>query len=469
VGRAERARRAGPLPSSVLAVFLAGLAGGCATLPDTSRVMAAAPPAPERSPVVSARGLLPPEESRAILARLERAGRPTDLLERLTAVTETVSDAPLTEGNKVTLLVDGPATYAAMLEAIGDARDHVDFETYLIEDDEVGRRFAAAFARKRAEGVQVNLIHDSVGSAAASTSFFQRLKDAGVQVVEFNRTDPFEGHGKWDLLPRDHRKILVVDGKVAFTGGVNVTRVYSPSPSGPWPHHPAPAGWRDTDVRIEGPAVAELQRLFLATWEEQRGPKLPPRTDYPPLAEKGDDVVQVLASSPGQANRITFVMYAAAIAFAEHSIHLTSAYFVPDQQILSALEAAARRGVDVRLVLPSRTDSRLALEAQRYTYDELLEAGVRIHERKDAVLHAKTAVVDEVWSTVGSTNMDYLSFLSNDEVNAVVLGHPFAAALEGSFASDLAASEEIRPDRWKRRPLSERLREWSAHLLLQWL
>jgi cardiolipin synthase len=226
---------------------------------------------------------------------------------------------------------------------------------------------------------------------------------------------------------------------------------------------------RDTDVQVEGPAVAELQQLFLDTWQAQKGPALPPKAYFPDLKEEGKDLVQVLGSTPGRNNRITFVMYAAAITFAEHSVHLTTAYFIPDDQILAAFTAAARRGVDVKLLLPSTTDSRLALNAQRYNYSALLKAGVKVYELRDAMLHAKTAVVDDVWSTVGSSNMDYLSFLSNDEVNVVVADRQFAAQMETTFARDLLASDEIQPDAWRRRDLLSRLEEGIAHLLFRWL
>ncbi len=456
-------------PWPLLAVSLLGLVGGCATLPNVSETMDEAPAVEKHPQIVSAKGLLSPEGSKAIMDRLERSVEPTDLLERLAAVTESVSESPLTRGNKVTLLVDGQATYAAMFEAMGRARDHINLETFIIEDDETGRRFSDLLLHKQAEGVQVNLIYDSVGSSSTDAPFFERLRSAGIPVVAFNQTDPLKAHGKWGLLQRDHRKILIIDGKVAFAGGVNISQAYSGGPSGNRKDRKAPITWRDTDVQIEGPAVAELQKLFLDTWQKQRGPALSPRAYFPDLKEEGKHLVQVLGSSPGRTNRITFVMYVAAITFAQHSVHLTNAYFIPDDQILAAFTDAARRGVDVKLILPATTDSRLALSAQRYTYSELLKAGVKVYERRTVLLHAKTAVIDDVWSTVGSTNMDYWSFLSNDEVNVVIVDRDFAAEMETLFARDLAASDEIQRDRWKRRPLHSRIEEWTAHLLLQWL
>jgi cardiolipin synthase len=454
----------------LVALTMLGLAEGCATLPNVSKTMQEAPAADRRPPITSARGLLSPEGSKAIMDRLQRSSAPTDLLERLAAVTESVSETPLTRGNKVTLLVDGQATYAAMFEAMQQARDHINLESFIIEDDETGRRFSELLLHKHAEGVQVNLLYDSLGSSATGAPFFERLRTAGIQVVEFNRINPLKARGKWGVIERDHRKILIVDGKIAFAGGVNISQAYSSGRSGSGSVEKGPVvAMRDTDVRVEGPAVAELQKLFLETWHAQKGPALSQRAYFPDLGEAGKDLVQVLGSTPGRTNRITFVMYVAAITFAEHSVHLTTAYFIPDDQILKAFTDAARRGVDVKLILPSTTDSQLALNAQRYNYSELLKAGVKVYEFRAAMLHAKTAVIDGVWATVGSSNMDYLSFLSNDEVNVIIVDGEFAARMETIFARDLEASDEIQWTQWRRRTLLSRIEQGIAHLLLRWL
>jgi len=401
--------------------------------------------------------------------RLERSVDPTDILERYTAVVESVTESPLTKGNKVTLLANGQAAYAAMFKAIQNAKDHINLETFIIEDDEVGRKFADLLLQKQAEGVQVNLIYDSIGSYSTPTAFFQRLRDAGIQVVEFNPINPFKAHGHWLLAYPDHRKILIIDGKVAITGGINISSVYSSRLSGRRQVEGAPLPWRDTDVQIEGPAVAEFQKFFLDTWQQQKGPELSGRNYFPDLKEEGNALVRVVGSTPGQSNRITFIVYVSAITFAEHSVHLTNAYFIPDDQILDAFTDAAGRGVDVKIIVPSITDSKMALYAAQYNYSELLKSGVKIYERRNALLHAKTAVIDEVWSTVGSTNMDFWSFLSDDEVNAVVLSHEFAIEMEKMFARDLAESDQIQWEEWKKRPLFSRIGEWFAHLFVHWL
>jgi cardiolipin synthase len=452
-----------------LLVSVLTLSGGCATLPNVSEMIDEAPTAQKPRQIVSSKGLLSPEKSKAIMERLKRSVDPTDILERHTAVVESVTESPLTKGNKVTLLADGQAAYAAMLKAIQNAGDHINLETFIIEDDEVGRRFTDLLLQKQAEGVQVNLIYDSVGSFSTPASFFQRLRDGGIQVVEFNPVNPFKAHGHWLLAHPDHRKILIIDGKVAIAGGINISSVYSSRLSGRREVKGAPLPWRDTDVQIEGPAVAEFQKLFLDTWQKQKGPKLSERNYFPDLKEEGNALVRVVGSTPGQDNRITFIVYVSAITFAEHSVHLTNAYFIPDEQILDAFTDAAGRGVDVKIIVPAITDSKLALNAQRHNYSKLLKAGVKIYERRNALLHAKTAVIDDVWSTVGSTNMDYWSFLSDDEVNTVILSREFAIELEKMFAGDLAESDQIKWEEWKKRPLFPRIGEWFAHLFAHWL
>ncbi|HME43879.1 MAG TPA: phospholipase D-like domain-containing protein [Syntrophorhabdales bacterium] len=449
-----------------LLVSIVTLGGGCATLPNVTETINEAPTTQAPPQIASAKGLLSPKQSKALMERLQRSVDPTDMLQRYSAVIESVSESPLTKGNKVTLLVDGAATYAAMFKAVENARDHINIETYTMEDieDETGRKFADLLLQKQAEGLQVNLIYDSLGSFSTPAAFFQRLRDGGIQVLEFNPQNPLKAHGKWRLAKSDHRKILIVDGKVAITGGVNISQVYSSGSSGVGGEKEAEIPWRDTDVQIEGPAVAEFQKLFLDTWQQQKGPKLPDRNYFPDMKEQGNALVGVLGSTPGEANRITFIMYVAAITFAENSLHMTNAYFVPDSQILKALTDAAKRGVDVKIILPGATDRSLAQYAGQYHYSDLLKSGVRLYKRRNVLLHAKTLVIDDVWSTVGSTNMEWWSFSTNDEVNAVILNREFAMEMEKMFARDLAESDQIRWEEWKKRPLLIKIREWFSHL-----
>jgi cardiolipin synthase len=442
---------------------------GCATLPDVSEVIDEVPAAQKHPQIVSSKGLLSPQKSKAIMDRLKRAGNPTDILERHTTVVESITDSPLTKGNKVTLLADGPATYAAMFAAIKKAGNHINLESYIIEDDETGRKFAELLLQKQTEGVQVNLIYDSVGSMNTPAAFFKRLRDGGIQVVGFNPLNPLETPKSWGLTHRDHRKILIVDGKVAIIGGINISKVYSSNPFSRKHNEKAPIHWRDTDIQVEGPAVAEFQKLFLDTWLQQKGPELSQQNHFPDLKEVGNALVRVVVSTPGETNRIPFIVYVSAITFAEHSIHMTNSYFIPDDQIVKALTDAAERGVDVKIILPAITDSQLALHAQRYHYSELLKSGVKVYEHNTSLLHAKTVVIDKVWSTVGSTNMDFLSLLNNDEVNAVILSHEFAGEMEKMFARDLANSRQILWEEWKNRPLLPRVREWFVNLFGRWL
>jgi cardiolipin synthase A/B len=423
----------------------------------------------EHRQIVSSKGLLSPQKSKAIMDRLKSSAKPTDLLDRFIAVVESVTDSPLTKGNKVTMLADGQAAYAAMFKAIQNAKYHINLETFIIEDDDVGRKFTDLLQQKQAEGVQVNLIFDSVGSYSTPAPFFQRLRDKGIHVVEFNPVNPMKAHGHWLLEHPDHRKILVVDGKVAIAGGINISAVYSSRLSGRRHAKGAPLPVRDTDVQIEGPAVAEFQKLFLDTWQKQNGAKLSEQDYFPTPKEEGNALVRVVGSTPGQSNRLTFVVYVFAITFAEHSIHLTNAYLIPDNQILDAFTDAAKRGVDVKIIVPSTSDSSTAMHAMRYNYTELLKAGVKIYERRNAWLHAKTAVIDGVWSTVGSTNLDFWSLLSDDEVNTVVLSHEFAVEMEKMFARDLAESDQIQWDTWKNRHLWQKIEESFAHVFSHWM
>jgi len=446
---------------------------GCAPLPDVSEKIQEAPVTQQSPQIVSAKGLLSPKQSKALMERLHRSVDQTDMLQRYIAVIESVSESPLTKGNKVTLLIDGPATYAAMFQAIRNATDHVNIETFIMEDiiesGETGLRLSDLLLQKQAEGIQVNLLYDSVGSNSTPASFFQRLRDGGISVTEFNPINPLKARGKWRLAKSDHRKILIVDGKVVFTGGVNISLVYSSGLSGRREHDKTQIPWRDTDVQIQGPAVAEFQKLFLDTWQRQQGATLSDRNYFPDPKEEGNTLVGVVGSSPGETNRITFILYVSAIIFSEHSLHMTNAYFVPDHQTVDALTDAAKRGVDVKIILPGISDSSLSQYAGEYFYSELLEAGVKLYRRQNVLLHAKTLVIDGIWSTVGSTNMDFWSFSTNDEVNAVILSREFAIEMEKMFATDLGESDQIRREDWEERPLLSRIRERLAHLISHWL
>jgi cardiolipin synthase len=453
----------------VLFIAMLSLGNGCATLPNVSEMIDDAPAGQGHRQIVSSKGLLSSPKSKAIMDRLKNSANPTDVLDRFTTVVESVTESPLTKGNKVSLLVDGPATYAAMFKAIQNAKYHINLETFIIEDDDVGRKFTGLLLQKQAEGVQVNIVFDSMGSYGTPAPFFQRLRDKGIHVVEFNPVNPAKAHGHWLLVHPDHRKILVVDGKIAIAGGINISAVYSSTLSARRHAKGPQLPVRDTDVQIEGPAVAEFQKLFLDTWHKQNGAELSEQGYFPARKEEGNALVRVVGSIPGQNNRLTFVVYVSAITFAEHSIHLANAYLIPDKQILAAFTDAAKRGVDVKIIVPSVSDSSLAMHAMRYNYNELLRAGVKIYERRNVWLHAKTAVIDGVWSTVGSTNLDFWSLLSDDEVNSVVLSREFAVEMEKMFVKDLTESEQIRWDKWENRTLWQKVEESFAHMFCHWM
>jgi len=452
---------------------LACLLAGCAALPDVRhlRERQSDPPIPT---VVTSGGALPAQRSDTLLERLAQRAGPTDILARHIAAEEKISGRPLVAGNKVELLADGPQTMRAMREAIAAAHDHVNLETYIFDADEVGNALADLLIEKRRSGVVVNLIYDSVGALDTPREFFERMRAAGIAVLEYNPVNPLRARGRWELNRRDHRKILVVDGRVAFTGGVNISKVYGRSALSArarnTPHPDAQhAAWRDTHMRIEGPVVADFQRLFLDTWRRQTG-HAPAMADYfPPLAAQGKALVRAIGSTPARGQHAVYETYISAFVHADRSIHLTTAYFVPDREVLRAMADAARRGVDVKIIFPSFTDVGMLLYAGRSFYEELLSAGIAVYERKSTMLHAKTAVIDGVWSTIGSTNLDMRSFLHNDEINAVVLSAEFAEKMEAQFRRDLQDSVRIDADAWQRRGVAQRLREWFVRLFAYWL
>ncbi|MHB1213800.1 MAG: cardiolipin synthase [Thiobacillus sp.] len=452
------------------AVCLSGLLGlaGCSSLPTIVPDLARHNGPPVQ--LEGAGGPLSAAQSKAALDRLERRGQDTSIFDHHLAREEAIVGSPLTTGNRVVLLQDGPATYQAMYAAIMAARDHINMETYILDDDEVGQRFAQALIAKQRLGVQVNLIRDSVGTLDTPEVFFQQLTDSGIRVLEFNPVNPLDVRKEWSLNQRDHRKLLIVDGRTAFLGGINISSVYSGgSFSRGSRHRPDGVAWRDTDLQVQGPVVAEFQKLFLATWESQNGEPLPEKNYFPPPEHPGHEVVRAIGSSPEEPYSLIYATLLSAIASAETSVHLTNAYFVPDPQLLDALEAAARRGVSVMLILPSQTDSWLVFHAGRNYYDRLLQAGVKIFERRGVILHSKTALIDGVWATVGSTNLDWRSFLHNYELNAVVLGAGFGTQVQTMFDKDLAASDAITLEQWRHRSLDLRLKEWFARVWEYWL
>jgi cardiolipin synthase len=446
---------------------------GCAMLPNYAALNREGdwgPPNPPR--VEGARGRLSPEQSAAVMRQLESQSDST-LLQRHLAFMQAISDIPLVTGNEARLLVDGPATREAMFRAIDAAKHEILLETYIFEADEFGRQTAERLLARRAEGVRVNVIYDSLGSTSTPPGFFDRLRAGGVGVCAFNPINPLRAR-IFRPNQRDHRKSLVVDGEVAFTGGINISRVYSRRSLAFWKKAgdravKAPGGWRDTQIEIRGPAAAKFRELFTNTWRKQLCPEPAAIESPPPAPARGDKLVRVIGTSPDDDENLIYLELLSAIDHAEKSIHVTMAYFVPDPEMIRALADAARRGVDVKLVLADRGNYRLVFHAGRSKYTALLAAGVKIYEWRAAPLHAKTAVIDGVWSNVGSANLDWRSFLHNDEINAIVLGEGFASEMERLFEVDLSLATPVTLADWSRRGYRSRLKEFCARIFEYWL
>jgi cardiolipin synthase len=466
------------LPSHLLmrsvSIAILVMLNGCSSLPDVNYLEPALDQ-PQKTtsakPTINnGKGELSTSKAQALMRqRWKTSGTGLANMQALAALEEAVTGSPLIAGNQVTLLFDGPQTMNAMMTAIRQAKDHIHLETYIFDQDELGLEFARLLIEKQQAGVEVNIIYDSVGTIGTPQIFFDNMKAAGIHLLEFNPVNPTKLQGPWSPNRRDHRKILIVDGEVAFTGGVNISASYANSSLfRSKSKNPDKIGWRDTHIQITGPAVAALQWIFLETWINVDDKPPADRLYFPALKNQGNKMVRVLASEP-ESNPAIYKAYLLAIQEARDSIHITSAYFVPDAQILKALIAAAKRGVDVKIIMPGVTDSGLVFHAGQSFYDEMLAGGIKVYQLNTSVLHAKTAVIDQVWSTVGSTNIDTRSFLHNKEVNVVVIDTEFAIAMENAFKEDLRLSTEVTLETWQQRPAMIKLKEWLARRLEYWL
>ena len=377
---------------------------------------------------------------------------------------------PLVTGNRVDLLQDGPGTYAAMFEAIANARDHVNLESYILEAEGPGEEFARRLIAKAKAGVRVNVLYDSFGSLGTPASYFEHLQANGVNVCEYNPLRRLGNLLSRALHLRDHRKLMVVDGRIGFIGGVNISSVYSAgssplaamSGSGAGAGEAPKPGWRDTHVRVEGPIVAQLQRLFMRHWSKHSSIALRGTHYFPPLAPVGNQRVALAACDAGRRRNPFYRALLSALDASQHRIFLTTAYLVPTRRLMRSLLRAARRGVDVHLLLPGVSDFWAPLQAGRSHYSRLLRAGIHLHELHDTLLHAKTCVIDGLWTTVGSSNLDWRSFLHNAEANLVVLDAGLAKEMETVFMADVARSKEIERAEWAKRGWRQRLAEMLA-------
>jgi cardiolipin synthase A/B len=361
---------------------------------------------------------------------------------------------PMTTGNRLEILENGDSIFPSMLKAIASAKKTVNFEAYIFYSDEVGKRFLEAFAERAAQGVEVRILLDAVGSPGRKlkASDVDALRRAGCRVEFFHSRRPWM---IWVLNHRNHRRVLVVDGTIGFTGGVGFADEWSGNAD-------SPEHWRDTQVRVEGPAVRGLQRAFQENWSEITGEALIGDEFFPALPQAGSASVAVVPSSPLAAMSGTERVYSISLAAAAKEIWIANSYFLPDETTSGLLVAAARRGADVRIIVPSdpHNDVPATKAAGRASFGPLLEGGVKIFEYQPTMFHLKTMVVDGIFSTVGSANFDERSFHLNEEINLFVYDAAFAALMRDRYEQDLSHCLPYTLAMWKERPLKKRLTEW---------
>jgi len=363
---------------------------------------------------------------------------------------------PFLSGNKVNALLNGDQIFPPMLAAIRGAKETITFETYIYWSGDIGQAFADALTERARQGVKVHVLLDWVGSAKMDDEMLAAMLDAGVQVRKFH--PPHWSHlGR--LNNRTHRKLLVVDGRTGFTGGVGVAPQWTGRAQDP-------AHWRDTHFRVEGPAVAQMQSVFIDNWIKVTGDVLHGPDYFPLLEGVGSHAAQMFSSSPSGGSESMQLMYLLAITAASRSIDLSAAYFVPDALTLRTLVDAQKRGVKLRIIVPGEhIDSDAVRGASRAKWGALLSAGAVIAEYGPTMYHSKVMIVDGLLTSVGSTNFDNRSFRLNDEATLNVVDKDFASAQTATFEADLALSHRVTLAEWRERPVRERLGEWIASLI----
>jgi cardiolipin synthase len=362
---------------------------------------------------------------------------------------------PFVGGNRVQTMLNGDQIFPPMLAAIRGAQKSITFETYIYWSGDIGRAFADALSERAKAGVKVHVLLDWVGSAKMDDALLQELTNAGVQLHKFH--PPHWSHlGR--LNNRTHRKLLVVDGTRAFTGGVGI----APTWTG---HAEDPDHWRDTHYQIDGPVVSQVQAVFMENWIKATGDVLHGNDYFPMLKPVGDQPAQMFSSSPAGGSESMQLMYLMAITSASRTIDLAASYFVPDDLTMHALTAALKRGVKLRIVVPGEhIDSEVVRKASRASWGPLLEAGALIAEYEPTMFHCKVMVVDGLLVSVGSTNFDNRSFRLNDEATLNVLDRAFAQVQTAAFEDDLKRAKPISFEAWKQRPMREKLIEHAASL-----
>lgn len=371
---------------------------------------------------------------------------------------EAHTDAPIVAGNRIEILLNGDETFPTMLRDIRAAKSTITFAQYLYEGGSIARDIAQAFAERCRAGVKVNVLLDDYGAGSAPADIIDIMKQGGCEVEYFRRVDAAGIVFPWKLLRydyRSHRRVLVIDGKIGFTGGYGISDAWTGD--GRTPDH-----WRDTNVRIEGPVVIFLQAAFAESWLEATGIAIGGENYFPRLNPVGNITGQIVKSSPTGGSFQNYMLFLLSINSAKKSILITNPYFMPDDVMTEALVKAAGRGVSVEILLPGEIDSQITYTVSRSHYGPLLLGGVHIYEYKASLLHAKTIVVDGVWSTIGSTNFDNRSFALNQEINLTIYNREVAQRLERIFADDLKYSEPISYEQWQSRSLFERVMEIFA-------
>jgi cardiolipin synthase A/B len=364
-----------------------------------------------------------------------------------------ISGAPMSSGNRVEILKNGVQIFPSMLAAIRGAKKNINLEFYIYWDGEIGRLFAETLAERARAGVAVKVILDSVGSATMSHTLIDFMQRNGIDLEWYH---PLRWYTLSRFNHRTHRKLLVVDGTVGFSGGVGIADEWLGDAD-------ARNHWRDTVARVEGPVVTQMQFAFMDNWVKSRGELLSGLDYFPTTEPRGQHLAQVIKSSPSEGSSTVKLLYIVSMVSARQRIWINSAYFVPDKDTIRALEGAVRRGVDVRVIIPGEIiDVPIVRQAGRLHYHDLLDRGIRLWEYQPTMMHAKTMVVDGIWSTVGSSNFDDRSFRLNDEVNVNIYDEAIAAQMEAMFEEDLARSEEIKLRPWLRRPRFSRVKEWVA-------
>ena len=365
------------------------------------------------------------------------------------------TDAPIMGGNKIDVLLNGEQTFPAMLKAIRGARKSITYAQYLYQDGAIAYELAEAFAERCRAGLTVKLLLDSHGGGKIPKDIPQLLTDAGCQLEWFRRVRLFQFITPWELLNynyRNHRRILVIDGILGFTGGHGVAEEWTGDGR-------TDGKWRDTDVQVEGPIVQQLQAAFVESWRDTTGHVLGGDLYFPALKPVGKVNAQVVKSSPLGGTYESYMLLLLSITSARKSIHLSNPYFLPDERMQEALLDAVKRGVSVIVLTPGKIDHKLVYWASRRGFEPLLLGGIQIYEYQVALMHAKTMVVDGVWAHVGTTNLDNRSFALNEEINLIAYDRAVAGELEKAFADDLKHSKRLTYEAWKARPWREKFLE----------